>query len=63
MDDTAQIIVTDETFKSVIVVDGEGEILGCAYRMNFTKGDSIFIPAQNDTFEIRGKCKVIISYI
>ena len=44
VDDIAQIKVTDKTFKSIIVVDGEGKISGCDYRINFTKGDSIFIP-------------------
>ena len=60
---TAKIEVTDETFKSIIVVDGNAELSLRDYRTNITKGDSLFIPAQNETFEIKGKCKLIISYI
>lgn len=61
--DTAQIEVTDNTFVSVIVIDGQGELSNNEYVTKFIKGDSIFIPAQNDVFEIKGKCKLIISYI
>ena len=63
VDDTAQIEVTDNSFVSVIVIDGQGELSNSEYATKLTKGDSIFIPAQNDIFEIKGKCKLIISYI
>lgn len=60
---TTQINMTDESFKSVIVVDGQAEISKGEYRENIVKGDSLFIPAQNDVYEIKGNCKLIISYI
>ena len=63
VEETAQIEVSDKSFKSVIVVDGHAELAKGEYRTNITKGDSFFIPAQNDIFEIKGKCKLIISYI
>ena len=63
VDDTAQIEVTDNSFLSVIVVDGQGELSNNAYVSKFTKGDSIFIPAQNSVFELQGKCKLIITYL
>jgi len=63
VDDAAQIEVSDKSFKSVIVVDGHAELAKGEYRINIAKGDSFFIPAQNDICEIKGKCKLIISYI
>ena len=55
--------VTEDTFKSVIVTDGCGEIKNGDFAININKGDSIFVPAQNDNFEIFGNCKLIVSYV
>ncbi len=55
--------VTKETFKSIIVTDGCGEIKNGKYTVSINKGDSIFIPAQSNSYEISGNCKLIISYI
>ena len=55
--------LTDETFKSVVVTDGCGEIKSGEYNLKINKGDSIFIPAQNNSFEIMGNCKLILSYV
>ena len=63
VEETVQLEVTGKSFKSVIVVDGCAELSQREYRTNITKGDSLFIPAQNEIFEIKGKCKLIISYI
>jgi len=63
VDDTSQIEVTDNSFLSVIVIDGQGEISKGDFVTKFIKGDSIFIPAQNDNFEVTGNCKLIISYL
>ena len=63
VDGTAKIEVTDNSFVSVIVIDGQGELSNNAYVSKFTKGDSIFIPAQNSVFELQGKCKLIITYL
>lgn len=63
VEDTMQINITDESFKSVIVIDGQGELSLEENTIQFIKGDSIFVPAQNNSFQIEGKCKLIISYI
>jgi len=55
--------ISDDCFKSVIVTDGEGELFMGDYRCEITKGDSIFIPAQNSYFCVRGNCELIISYV
>ena len=63
VDGTARIEVTDNSFISVIVIDGQGELSNNAYVSKFTKGDSIFILAQNSVFELQGKCNLIITYL
>lgn len=63
VEDTMQINITDKSFKSIIVVDGQGKLSLEENTIQFIKGDSIFIPAQNNSFQIEGKCKLIISYI
>ena len=63
VDDTSQIEVTDNSFVSVIVVDGQGELSNNECVTKFIKGDSIFIPAQNNVFKVQGQCKLIITYL
>ena len=63
IDDTAQIEITDNSFVSVIVVDGQGELSNNECVTKFIKGDSIFIPAQNNVFKVQGQCKLIITYL
>ena len=61
VDGTERIELTDDSFKSVIVVDGKCEISKDDYKINVTKGDSIFIPAQNTNFKIKGKGRLILT--
>ena len=63
IDGTAKIEVTDNSFVSVIVIDGQGELSNNAYVTKFIKGDSIFIPAQNNVFKVQGQCNLIITYL
>jgi len=58
---TEKIELTDDSFKSVIVVDGKCEISKDDYKINVTKGDSIFIPAQNTNFKIKDKGRLILT--
>ena len=39
------------------------EISKDSYRMNITKGDSIFIPAQNEVYNLSERCSAILTYI
>lgn len=57
------IPVTEDCFKSVIVLDGKGEIEYDGGKMEVAKGDSIFIPAQNGAVKITGECEIIVSYV
>lgn len=55
--------IGNECFKSVIVVDGLGKFVMNDTEFDIKKGDSIFIPAQNSSFEIQGNVEIIISYV
>lgn len=61
--DEIEIQVTEECFKSVIVISGRAEMEYDAKKMEIKKGDSIFIPAQRAKVKIIGKCEVIVSYV
>lgn len=55
--------ITDKCFNSVVVVDGEGEIVMNGEKIVVKKGDSVFIPAQNGKYTLTGKMKIILSYV
>ncbi len=63
VNEKVELKVTKESFKSVIVIEGCGEIKNSDYVVKINKGDSIFIPAQNESFGISGNCRLIVSYI
>ena len=50
---------TDASFHAVTVLEGEGEIA----RIEFSKGDTILIPANYGKYEIKGKAEVIITSV
>lgn len=61
--DTLEIKITEDCFKSIIVLTGSGKLEYNSGNLSFTKGDSIFIPAQNDVIKIKGNCEIIVSYV
>ncbi|MBP0962300.1 MAG: mannose-6-phosphate isomerase, partial [Oscillospiraceae bacterium] len=53
-------IVTDKTsFEHLLVTEGSGRLEGKDFSMDFTKGDSIFIPAGYGRSTITGNCLII----
>lgn len=58
-----QVDITDRTFQSVIVTDGQGTLKLGNTELFLQKGDSVFIPAQNDTYTVDGRCSLILSYV
>ena len=50
-------------FVSLIVTDGVGKLICRDYELELAKGDSIFIPAQNDIFEVAGNLEIIQSKV
>ena len=63
VDDMAEIKVTDNSFVSLIVIDGHGVLLKVKYKCEIVKGNSILVLTQNYVFWIRGECNIILSYI
>ena len=57
------VTIGEDCFHSLIVTEGSGtlEMNGAEYSLE--KGDSIFIPAQNSDYTLKGNCCVILSYV
>lgn len=56
-----KITIDESSFVSLIVVDGDGEIALGDDKLALTKGDSVFVPAQNGEIVMNGKMEVIVS--
>ena len=63
IDGEMEFSIDETSFKSVIVTDGEGTLVSGDYTMEIKKGDSVFIPAQNGKYTVKGNCNIIISYV
>ena len=63
VDGEMEFAIDETSFKSVIVTDGEGTLTLGDCEMQIKKGDSIFIPAQNGKFSVKGNCNIIISHV
>lgn len=50
-------------FRSVIITDGSGVLKLNDTAIEFKKGDSIFIPAQDGEYTVDGNASIIISYV
>ncbi len=48
-----------DSFVSLLVMDGEGELDACGEKLALTKGDSIFIPADAGEYTLSGKLDII----
>lgn len=58
-----EVEVDTKSFNSVIITEGEGTLSMGDTVLEFIKGDSIFVPAQEGKFEIKGKCEFILSRV
>lgn len=63
VDGEKYIKITDECFNSVIVTDGEGTLELNGEVLELKKGDSVFVPAQNAEYKLKGKMDTIISCV
>lgn len=57
------IHISDDSFVSIIVIDGNGEMSIDDYKLDVYAGDSLFIPAKKNVLNIKGKMKLAISHI
>ncbi len=62
-DGEKEITVNNDSFVSLMITDGGGSLTYEGGKLDFDKGDSIFIPAQNADFIINGQCEVILSKV
>ena len=61
VDGDAKVKVSEESFVSLIIVDGDGKVALGGDELTVTKGDSVFVPAQNGEIALCGKMEVIVS--
>lgn len=55
--------VTDASFASVLILDGQGTLRTCDAILPFKKGDSFFLPAGSGEYTIEGSCDALITSI
>ena len=55
--------VTEESFASILILDGDGHISCQDEILDYRKGDSFFLPAGSGTYIIEGSCDALITTI
>lgn len=55
--------VTDESFASLLVLEGKGTISCNGEEVDFQKGDSLFLPADSGEFTVEGECEALLTRI
>lgn len=63
VDGNGTISVNRDSFASLVVTEGQGSLLFDGGALDFTKGDSLFIPAQDRVFDLIGTCELIVSRV
>ena len=58
-----KLCVDPSSFISLIVTGGEGKLIYGDGELELSKGDSIFIPAQNETMIVTGNLEMIHSKV
>ncbi len=53
--------INEESFQTLTIIDGKGTIQMGEESLEFTKGDSFFLPAQNGQYRIEGDGEFILS--
>lgn len=52
-------VSTDESFTSLLVLEGEGELVNGDERMTVRKGDSVFLPAESGVYAVSGTVRLL----
>lgn len=55
--------ITDDSFVSILVLDGQGIIRCGDDCVDFAKGDSLFLPAGSGEFSVEGSCEALVTTI
>lgn len=61
--DKMEGFVTEESFLSILVLDGEGMIQNQFGSLSYKKGDSLFLPAGSGAYQIVGRCDALATTI
>lgn len=56
-------IVSDESFASILILDGEGTISNQGETLGFRKGDSFFLAAGSGNYQLEGNCDALITTV
>ena len=59
----AKGIVSKESFLSVLILDGEGELICGDEILSYKKGDSFFLEADSGAYTIKGSCEALVNEI
>ncbi len=55
--------VSQESFASILILDGEGTITCREEKFTFQKGDSFFLAAASGAYQVEGRCDALITTI
>lgn len=59
----ADMVALADTFHSLLVLDGDAEIVYAGEKLNVKKGDSVFVPAKMGEYSIQGTCRILFSQL
>ncbi len=59
----SQGTVSEASFLSIVILDGEGTISSKQEQVTFRKGDSLFLPAGSGDWQIQGRCDALLTTI
>ncbi len=62
IEDKAELEADGTSFNSLLILEGEGTVSGDG-KVDFKKGDSIFIAAGTGKYTVEGKCKAVLSKV
>lgn len=55
--------VTEKSFVSILILDGEGKITCRGETLSYQKGDSLFLSAGSGAYELEGSCDALVTTI
>lgn len=63
VEDMVELVMDDSTFYSIVFISGCGKIETESKSLEFSGGDSFFIPAGRRVVRITGKCHFVLSHV
>ncbi len=55
--------VSEASFLSILILDGEGVIVNQGEKVEYKKGDSFFMPAGCGSYTVKGTCDALITTV